>query len=156
MQCKDRLEAFLRDERVAFQVQQHPLAYTAQEVAASEHIPGRMLAKVVMVVADETMVMLALPAPDRVDVAKLGAALEAKGARLAHEEEFAAAFPDCEVGAMPPFGNLYGLPVYVDRSLTEDDTIVFGAGTHTDTISLKYADFERLVSPKITEFVHHA
>lgn len=155
MNSKDKLEAYLRDSKVPFQVQHHPVAYTAQEIAASEHVPGKMLAKVVMVLADGKMVMLALPAPYRVDLAKASAILGAKEVRLAHEEEFAAAFPDCEVGAMPPFGNLYDLPVYVDKALAEDETIVFQAGTHTDTISMKYADFERLVRPTVAEFAYH-
>ncbi len=155
MNCKDRLEAYLRENKVPFQVQHHPVAYTAQEIAASEHVPGKMLAKVVVVFADGKMVMLALPAPYRVDLAKAAGVLGAKAVRLAHEEEFAAAFPDCEVGAMPPFGNLYGLPVYVDKALAEDETIVFQAGTHTDTVSLKYADFQRLVKPSVAEFAHH-
>jgi len=152
MQCKDRLEAFLRDNAVPFQVQHHPLAYTAQEVAASERIPGKIMTKVVMAYADDTLVMLALPAPRRVDAAKVATALGAKEVRLAHEQQFAATFPDCQVGAMHPFGNLYNVPVYVDEALTDDDTIVFRAGTHTDTVSLKYADFERLVSPTIADF----
>ena len=154
MNCKERLEAYLRDNKVPFQVQHHPVAYTAQEIAASEHVPGKMLAKVVMAFADGKMVMLALPAPYRVDLAKAGAVLGAKEVRLAHEEEFAAAFADCEVGAMPPFGNLYDLPVYVDKALAEDETIVFQSGTHTDTISMKYADFERLAKPAVAEFAH--
>ena len=152
MDCKERLEAFLRQNKVPFQVVHHPLAYTAQEVAAAEHVPGRMLAKVVMALADGKMVMLALPAPSRVDLTKAASMLGAKEVRLAHEEEFAAAFPDCEVGAMPPFGNLYDLPVFVDKALTEDEDIVFNAGTHTDTISMKYADYERLAKPTAGEF----
>jgi Ala-tRNA(Pro) deacylase len=152
MQCKDQLEAFLRNNAVPFQVQHHPLAYTAQEVAASEHIPSQIMTKVVMAYADGTLVMLALPASRRVDTAKAARALEAQEVRLAQEQEFAATFPDCQVGAMPPFGNLYNVPIYVDKALTDDDTIVFRAGTHTDTVSLKYADFERLVSPTIVDF----
>ncbi len=155
MKCKERLEAHLRKSKVPFQVQHHPLAYTAQEIAASEHVPGKMLAKVVIVRADDAMVMLALPASHRVDLEKAGDVLGAKETRIAKEREFASAFPDCEVGAMPPFGNLYDLPVYVDKTLAEDDTIVIQAGTHTDTISLKYADYERLVKPAVADFVHH-
>jgi Ala-tRNA(Pro) deacylase len=151
MQCKDRLEAFLRDNAVSFQIQHQPLAYTAQEVAASEHIPGQMMTKVIMAYADGRLVMLALPAPRRVDVEKSAAALGAKEVRLAQEQEFAAAFPDSQVGAMPPFGNLYNVPVYVDKRLTDDDTIVFRVGTHTDTMSLKYADFARLVKPTVAD-----
>ena len=155
MACKDRLETYLREHQVPFQVQHHSLAYTAQMLAASEHIPGAQVAKVVMVFADGKPAMLAVPATHRVGLAKVGAALGAKEVHLAQEEELAAAFPDCEVGAMPPFGNLYGLPVCVDKALAEDETIVFPAGTHTDTISLAYADFARLVEPAVASFAHH-
>ena len=151
MDCKDRLEAYLREKQVPFEVRHHPRAITAQEVAASEHVPGKMLAKTVMVLADGKMVMLALPAPYQVDVDKAGKVLGVE-VRLAHEEEFENTFPDCEVGAMPPFGNLYEVPVYVEVALAEDETIVFRAGTHTDTMSVSYADFEKLVEPTIAEF----
>jgi Ala-tRNA(Pro) deacylase len=149
--CKDRLEAYLREKQVPFEVRHHPRAITAQEVAASEHVPGKMLAKTVMVLADGKMVMLVLPAPYHVDMDKAGKVVGGE-VRLAHEEEFENTFPDCEVGAMPPFGNLYEVPVYVDAALAEDETIVFRAGTHTDTMSVSYADFERLVEPTIAEF----
>ena len=152
MGCREELEAYLRESKVPFQAQHHAVAYTAQEVAASEHVPGRMLAKVVIVVGDGKLSMLVLPAPARVDVDRAAASLGAKELRLAHEDEFADRFPGCEVGAMPPFGNIYDLPVFVDKSLAEDETIVFEAGTHTDTMSMKYADFERLVKPQAAEF----
>jgi Ala-tRNA(Pro) deacylase len=154
MNCKERLEAYLRENKVPFQVAHHPSAYTAQEVAAAEHIPGKMLAKVVIAFASGKMVMLVLPASLRVSPAEAGAALGVKELRLAHEGEFAPVFPDCELGAMPPFGNLYGLPVSVDKALAEDETIVFNAGTHTDTISMTYADFERLVRPTVADLAH--
>ena len=156
MGCRDRLEDYLRENGVPFEVQHHPMAFTAQEVAAAEHVPGRMLAKVVMVSADGEMAMLSLPAPYQVDLEKAGKMLGAEEARLAQEEEFEGAFPDCEVGAMPPFGNLYGLPVYVEEALAEDETIFFRAGTHTDTMSVGYADFERLVEPTVGEFARRA
>jgi Ala-tRNA(Pro) deacylase len=124
-------------------------------VAASEHVPGKMLVKTVMVLADGKLTMLALPATYQVDLEKAAAALEAGEVRLAEEEEFEGTFPDCEVGAMPPFGNLYGVPVYVEKALAEDETIVFRAGTHTDTMGVKYADFERLVEPTVSEFARH-
>ncbi len=155
MGCKEELEAHLRENKVPFQLQHHAVAYTAQEVAATEHVPGRMLAKVVMVMADGKLAMLVLPAPARVDLEKAAAVLGAKEARLAREEEFADRFPGCEVGAMPPFGGLYDLPVYADKSLAEDETIVFEAGTHTDTMSMKYGDYERLANPNVAEFAHH-
>jgi Ala-tRNA(Pro) deacylase len=156
MLCKDRLESYLRENHVPYQVQHHARAVTAQEIAASEHIPGKMLAKVVLVKADDNIVMLALPASYRVHEARLPEVLGAQDARLAREDEFASSFPDCEVGAMPPFGNLYGVPVLVDRALAEDDTIVVQAGTHTDTLSLKYSDFARLVEPRVAEFSRRA
>jgi Ala-tRNA(Pro) deacylase len=152
MKCRERLESYLRQQQVAFDVQQHRTAYTAQEVAESEHIAGRLVAKTVVTWADGQLVLLVLPASLQVELAHLGAALGAKATRLAHEAEFVDAFPDCEVGAMPPFGNLYDLPVYVDKSLTEDEVIVFPAGTHTETMSLRYADYAQLVKPTIVEF----
>jgi Ala-tRNA(Pro) deacylase len=101
------------------------------------------------------MVMLVLPASYRIDFAKLRTFLSTKDVRPAKEEEFGNIFPDCEVGAMPPFGNLYNVPVYVDRSLTEDPEIVFQAGTHRDTMKIRYADYERLAKPKTGEFATH-
>jgi Ala-tRNA(Pro) deacylase len=154
MECRDRLEDYLRENGVPFEVQHHPRAITAQEVAATEHVPGKMLAKVVMVMVDGEMVMLSLPAPYQVDLEKVGKVLVAEETRLAEEEEFEGAFPDCEVGAMPPFGNLYELPVYVEEALAEDETIFFRAGSHTDTMSVRYADFEQLVKPTVAEFAH--
>jgi Ala-tRNA(Pro) deacylase len=147
MSCKDKLEAYLRENGVPFEIHHHPPAYTAQRVAEAEHISGKMMVKVVMAFADGKMVMLAVPAPKHVSLTKAAEAIGAKEVRLAHEDEFAAAFPDCDVGAMPPFGNLYGIPVYADVELAQDESIVFNAGTHEDTINMKYADFERLVKP---------
>ena len=155
MNCLQRLEMYLRENGVPFEIQHHPTAYTAQEVAASEHVPGKLMAKTVIVFADGKTVMLVLPATHRVDLQKATAALGAQEVRLAEEREFAAAFPDCDVGAMPPFGNLYDLPVWVDPSLTEDEWFLFRAGSHSDTMSLKYADYERLVQPLVADFSHH-
>jgi Ala-tRNA(Pro) deacylase len=140
---------------VPFAVQQHPVAYTAQDVAAAEHIPNQIMAKVVIVSADGTLVMLVLPTTHRVDMTQVSAALGARELYLVDEQEFAAAFPDCEVGAMPPFGNLYGIPVYVDQQLAEDETIVFQAGTHTETIRMRYADYARLVQPIVIAFARY-
>jgi Ala-tRNA(Pro) deacylase len=151
-ECRERLESYLNENNAPFQVQRHALAYTAQEVAASEHVPGKMVAKVVIVIADGRMAMIVLPAPYTVDTGRAAWVLKAKEVRLAREDEFRDAFPDCEVGAMPPFGNLYDVPVYVDKALAEDETIVFRAGSHTETMSVKYADFHRLVQPKVGEF----
>lgn len=152
MKCRERLESYLRQQQVNFDTQEHRTAFTAQEVAETEHIPGKLVAKTVVVWADGQLILLVLPATFQVDLTRLNAAIGAQATRLAHEPEFADAFPDCEIGAMPPFGNLYDLPVYVDKSLTEDETIVFPAGTYTETMSLRYADYERLVKPTIVEF----
>jgi Ala-tRNA(Pro) deacylase len=154
MTCRERLEAYLREQQVPFEVHHHPPSYTAQATAATEHISGKLLAKVVMVLADDRMVLLALPAPDRVNLTAVGALLGAQEVRLAQENEFARNFPDCEVGAMPPFGNLYGVPVYVESALAENETLVIQAGTHTDTLRMHYADFERLVQPTVAAFAH--
>ena len=155
MTCNKRLEAYLREQQAPYEAQHHRPAYTAQDVAATEHIPGKFMAKVVVVFADDAPVMLVLPASHRIDLAHVGAAIGARSVFFAGEGELAATFPDCEVGAMPPFGNLYKLPVYVDRALAEDATIVFQAGTHTDTISMAYADYARLVKPIVVEFAAH-
>ena len=152
MECKERLETYLREHRVPFEVQHHAQVFTAQEIAGSEHVPGKMFAKVVIVVADGELVMLALPAPYVVDFGRLKAVLNAKDVRLAEEREFAGSFPDCDIGAMPPFGHLYDLPTYADKSLAEDETIVFNAGTHTDTVTLQFADYQRLAKPTLADF----
>ena len=153
MNCRQRLEDYLRENAIPYQSQHHAMAITAQEVAATEHVPGKMFAKTVIVTADtEEAIMLVLPAPYHVNLEKAAGALGTRRVLLAEEERFADVFPDCEVGAMPPFGNLYDVPVYVDKTLAEDKTIVFRAGTHTDTMSVSYADFERLVEPTLAEF----
>lgn len=156
MQCKERLEQFLRENGVSFEIQHHPTAYTAQEVAASEHVPGNMFAKTVMVMADGNLVMLVLPASFDVHFARTAGALGAQEVRLATEDEFSGIFPDCEIGAEPPFGNLYGLPVWADRTLEQEETIVFRAGTHSDTISMSYGDFARLAAPRIADIAARA
>jgi Ala-tRNA(Pro) deacylase len=145
MSCKDRLEEYPRDNGVPFQVQHHARVFTAQEVAAATHIPGKQLAMVVMAVAEGKPIMLAPAASYRVDRTKAAAVLGVAEVRLAEEQEVAATFQNCDVGAMPPFGNLYGVDVYVGQTLADDETIVMRAGTHTDTSSLRYADFARLV-----------
>jgi Ala-tRNA(Pro) deacylase len=132
--CKERLEVYLHEQQAPVTMEHHRLAYTAQAVAAVEHVPGKQVAKVVVVFADDRLVMLVLPASYRIDLMQVGAAIGAWSVYFAGEGELAATFPDCEVGAMPPFGNLYNLPVYVDRSLAEDETIMIQAGAHTDTI----------------------
>jgi Ala-tRNA(Pro) deacylase len=150
--AKEKIEAYLRENDVPYEVRHHPVAYTSQRVAQSEHIPGKFVAKVVVVFADDKMTLLALPAPLHVDLKKAAAVLRAKEVRLATEDEFAGHFPDCEVGAVPPIGSLYGLPLYVDTALAEDEKIVFDAGTHTDTITVTYEDFARVAEPEVADF----
>ncbi len=147
--CRQRLEQYLREQGVAYEFQHHPLAYTARGVAASEHLPAHAVAKSVILMIDGRLAMLVLPASHDVQVSDLARGLGVRKARFAEEIEFGPAFPDCEVGAMPPFGNLYGLHVYVDASLSDDESIIFEAGTHTDTMRIRYTDYMRLVNPTV-------
>jgi len=143
------LREFLDANRVTYEVRSHRTAFTAQEVAAAEHIPGREMAKVVMVRDGREYLMTVLPAPEHLDLERLEKATGRTGLRIATEAQFAGLFPGCEPGAMPPFGNLYGLPVWVDESLTRDDEIAFNAGNHEQTVHMRYADFARLVQPRV-------
>ncbi len=159
MTCKERLQASLDGEQVPYELQQHSIAYTAQQIAASEHISGKLVAKlvakVVIVWANGSPVVLTLPACNRVDFERVKEILHARDVRLADETEVAPLFPDCEVGAMPPFGNLYELPVVVDQHLAEDEYIVFPVGTHTETMRLRYDDFARVVRPVVADVARH-
>lgn len=150
-----KLREFLDSNNVKYVTIGHSQAYTAQEIAASAHVPGQELAKTVMVKIDGKMAMVVLPASHKVVFARLQEALGTKDIELASEGEFKNAFPGCDVGAMPPFGNLYDMDVYVARSLTEDEEIAFNAGTHTELIKLGYKDFERLVQPSVVEISSH-
>lgn len=152
MYPQTRVKAYLDQQNVPYEHHVHRPAYTAQEVAAEEHVPGKMVAKTVVIKADGRFAMAVLPASTKLDVAALKEALGVRELRLATEFEFKELFPDSDVGAMPPFGNLYGMPVYVESSLTLDPEIVFNAGTHQDTIRMKYADFARLVQPQVYSF----
>jgi Ala-tRNA(Pro) deacylase len=146
-----KLKALLDGERVAYHVLRHHERFTSQEIAQALHVAGGMLAKVVIVKAKGKLRMAVLPASFLVDLEAFAAAVGAPRAELATEAEFKAAFPDCEVGAMPPFGNLYEVPVVVDRSLTKDKEIVFEAGSHHEAIKIAYADFARLVEPQVAD-----
>jgi Ala-tRNA(Pro) deacylase len=153
MNGKDRLESYLRDNKISFQIHHHPQAFTAQELAAVEHVPGREFAKVVLVSGGSGMAMAVVPAPKQVDLDKASRILGADKARIATEEEFSSMFSDCDTGAMPPLGNgtLYDTPVYVDEALARQGTIVFNACTHTDALHMSYTDFERLVKPEVVD-----
>ncbi len=151
MAIPNKLIEFLDQNKVRYEILHHPEAFTAQELAAIEHVKGKHHAKVVMIKADGEKLMAVLPADHRVDLEKLDK-VTGKRTALATEAEFKALFPDCAVGTMPPFGNLYNVATYVDNSLTEDDFIVFEAGTHTDAIKMSYADYARLAKPTVAEF----
>lgn len=142
-----KLKDFLDGNGVKYVTLSHAPAYTAQEIAAAQHVPGKEFAKVVIAKAGERYVMAVLEAPQRLDLRKLAKALRVDEVSLATEDEFRGLFPACELGAMPPFGNLFGLEVFVDRDLERDEEIVFQAGTHRDTVRMQYADFIRLSRP---------
>jgi Ala-tRNA(Pro) deacylase len=151
MPTKSLME-FLDANHVKYTTITHSTAYTSQEIAAITHIRGQELAKTVIVKVDGRMAMAVLPAAYQVNLSALRAIVGAKNLTLATEAEFRGLFPECETGAMPPFGNLYGMPVYVEESLTRDREIAFNAGTHKELIQLGYEDFARLVHPKILRF----
>jgi Ala-tRNA(Pro) deacylase len=153
--AKDRLQAYLREHGICFTLRHHPLAFTSHEVAAAEHISDELLAKAVVLVADGETLMVVLPAAYQVNLAKLSAALGVVQVQLASEDLLRRLFDDCELGAIPPFGNLYGLDVLVDRTLVSREHIEFRAGTHTETIGMAYADFDRLVQPSIIDIGRH-
>jgi Ala-tRNA(Pro) deacylase len=144
-----QLKSFLDNHHVKYNTISHSPEYTAQEIAASAHIPGKELAKTVIVKVDGEFAMAVLPASTHVSLSRLRTATRAENAELATETEFESLFPDCELGAMPPFGNLYDMGVYVDRRLSEDDEIAFNAGSHTELVQMSYSDFDKLVHPKV-------
>ena len=148
------LKNFLDESHVRYETITHSPAFTAQEVAESTHITGKALAKTVMVVIDGAPAMAVLPANQKVAIDDLCECAETDDVRLAREEEFKICFPDCEPGAMPPFGNLYEMSVYVSPDLADEAEIAFSAGTHADVIRMGFHDFERLVSPHVGRFSH--
>lgn len=147
-----KLKDFLDSNNIKYVTIEHSRAYTANEIAATAHIPGKELAKTVMVKIDGKMTMTVLPAYCKINFELLQEAAGASNVELSSEQEFKDMFPGCEIGAMPPFGNLYGMEVLVDKSLCEDEEIAFNAGSHTELIRLSYKDFEKLVKPKVVKF----
>ncbi len=145
--ARKKIQKFLDDNGVKYVVMEHSPAYTASEVAQAAHIPGREMAKPVAVKIDGKIALAVVSASQNVAFDDLMHLAGAQEAGLATEAEFTTLFPDCEPGAMPPFGNLYDLPVYVDNKLAMDEDFAFNAGTHRDLIRMRYADFERLVKP---------
>ncbi len=151
-----QVKEFLDKQSIPYVTISHSPAYTAQGIAASAHVKGRELAKTVIIKVKGKLAMAVLPAPYKVNFDRLKAAVGDSTATLASEHEFEELFPDCELGAMPPFGNLYGMDVYVSGSLTEDEEIAFNAGSHSELIRMAFRDFERLVHPKIVHFSTHS
>lgn len=147
-----KLKEFLNQNKIKYVSVKHSPAYTAQEIAASAHISGRNVAKTVIIKVDGKMAMAVLPANYLVDIDLLRETTGADYVELASEKEFKDLFPDCELGAMPPFGNLYGMEVFAAKTLADDDEIAFNAGSHTELIQLPYKDFEKLVNPKVVRF----
>ncbi|MHC4547367.1 MAG: aminoacyl-tRNA deacylase [Planctomycetota bacterium] len=152
MPVAGKLKAFLDEHKVGYHVLTHHERFTSPEIAQALHVPGQEMAKVVMVKVNGKLVMGVLTANLRVDLGAFADVLKVKKAELATEKEFQGTFPDCEVGAMPPFGNLYDVEVYVDSSLTKDREIVFEAGNHKEAIKLPYETFARLVKPRVADF----
>ena len=146
------IQAFLDENQVEFRHRTHPPAFTARELAHVDHVPERRVAKTVVFLADGAFAMAVLPADERVDIERLRVALGSKDLRLATEDELKKLFPDCETGAMPPFGKLYGLPVYVDKRLAKQELLEFNAGSHRDEIRMSYHEFARVVEPLVTPF----
>ena len=147
-----QLKEFLDSNNVKYVSITHSTAYTAQEIAALTHTKGRDMAKTVIVKLGDSLAMAVLPASFRADLEHLKEGIGVETISLATESEFRARFPGCETGAMPPFGNLYGMEVYVAESLMENEEIAFNAGSHTEVIKVPSRDFERLVRPKVMSF----
>ena len=152
MAIPDRIIAFLDEKDAEYEHTRHPTTYTARELAHVDHVPERNVAKTVIFLGDEVFAMAVLPADEAVDLHQLRRALGLTRLRLATEEEIAKLFPDCEVGAMPPFGVLFGLPVYVDNRLAEQEMIELNGGTHRDEIRMPYSEFARLTEPLVRHF----
>jgi len=151
-----KLREFLDSHNLKYLVISHSVAYTAQGIAALVHLSGKKLAKTVIVRIDGKLAMAVVPAAFHVDLDLLRAAAGARVVEVATEQEFRTAFPDCETGAMPPFGNLYGMDVYADPSLSENEEITFNAGTHRELLRMNWTDLVRLVNPKIANLTHRA
>jgi Ala-tRNA(Pro) deacylase len=150
MEIPKQLIDCLDGSKVSYEVLHHPEAVTAQRTAQAEHVKGRHHAKVVMVKSGDQHLMMVLPADHQIDLEKVEKAV-GKAVSLDKEHDFKSLFPDCAIGGMPPFGNLYGLATYLDQSLAEQDYIVFEAGTHTDAIKMSYRDYEKIVKPRVND-----
>jgi Ala-tRNA(Pro) deacylase len=152
----DTLIRYLEENEVDFEILRHDRAYTAQEAAAAAHISGDAVAKAVMIIVDGEMGMAVLPASFRVNLDLLKEQLGAKQVKMATEKEFKDRFPDCDIGALPPFGNLYGIPIYAEERLSKEIDLAFCGGTHTEMIRMPFEEFKRLADPRILKFAYHA
>jgi Ala-tRNA(Pro) deacylase len=152
MSIPRRIRDYLDSQKAPYEWLPHPQAFTAQEVAHSLHVSGKRLAKTVVLDADGRLVMAVLPASHRLIMPELKAALEVRRLEMLPENELAKIFPDCDLGAIPPFGNLYGIEVWVDRTVEESGELVFTAGTHVDAVRMKYSDYAELVKPHVGRF----
>ncbi len=150
-----KVTEFLEQQSVPYELHEHPPAYTAQEMAAEEHVSGNMTAKAVLVRAGDRHVLCVLPASYKLDLDKVAKALDADSVELADERDLAKIFPDVEVGAEPPFGNLYDLPTLMDANLSDDEEIIFQADDHRHAVQMKTADYVRLAAPKIADLAVH-
>lgn len=150
------LQEFLDEQGVPYRLSQHPTVYTAQDLAATEHVPGRAVIKPVVVQADGKMVMCALPASYRVDLSELREQLDARQVTLAEEPQLRDIFEGCELGAEPPIGRLFGMPTIMDESLMADDRVMFQAGTHDTAVTMTLADYRKLAQPELAHFGRHA
>jgi Ala-tRNA(Pro) deacylase len=156
MALSEKLRVFLEENRAEYTHTVHPLAYTAREVASAERLPAREVAKTVVVFGDDGFHMMVLPANRVVDFQEVRVTLGLSHASMATEEELSRLFPDCELGAMPPMGNLYGMPVYLDSSLAGEPTIAFNGGTHGDEVHMRTADYRALVDPAVITLAREA
>ena len=147
-----KLTSLLERNRIHYKALRHPPTYTAQDMASAMHVPGREIAKAVVLEVDGKFAVAVLPASRRVDLQRFREAAGAQSVSLAEEVEFRKLFLGCELGAEPPFGHLYGLPTWVDDSLAEDEFITFNGGSHEDAVRIRYEDFARLAQPKVARF----
>ncbi len=150
-----KLKKYLDSNKVKYKALKHKLAYTAQEIAAAQEVPGKQVIKSVLVKTDKGFALAVLPAIHLIDLKKLKSALKCKSVKIATEKDIEKAIPDYKPGAMPPFGALFGLDTVSDKILKEDVEIVFNGGTHTDTVKMKYSDFEKLAKPKVADIGKH-
>jgi Ala-tRNA(Pro) deacylase len=150
------LREYLDEQGVQYKLSHHPPVYSAQELAAVEHLPGMQVIKPVVVRADGEYVMCVLPASYRLDMSELRNQLHADDVKIAEEQALQRLFPGCELGAEPPIGRLFGIPTVMDESLTRDDVVTFQAGTHQDAVTMSLAEYRRVAQPEMAHFGRHA